>query len=119
MDFESGFSDDLFFLFGEGEDEGSRVDGVVPWEGFGREERAKGSVGSIGLELSEMTTGAFRDFIFGSCFESFDLRCLLRGRPSIVSWIKNLEKVEIPRSDKPMTPSGGPFASILHHTLVM
>lgn len=94
MDFESGFGDDLFFLFGEGEDEGSRVDGVVPREGFGREERGKGSVGSIGLELSEMMTGA-RDFIFGSGFESLDLRCLLRGRPSMMSWIKNLEKVEI------------------------
>lgn len=95
MDFESGFGDDLFFLFGEGEDEGSRVDGVVLREGFGREERAKGSVGSIGLELFEIMTGAFRGFIFGSCFESLDLRCLLGGRPSMMSWIKNLEKVEI------------------------
>jgi hypothetical protein len=80
LDVEFGFSDGLLFLFGEGEDEGSRVDGVVPreQEGFGREERAKGSsVDSIGLELSEIMTGAFRDFTFGSCFESFDLRCFL------------------------------------------
>jgi hypothetical protein len=42
LDFKSGFGDDLDFLIGEGEDEGTRVD-VYDSAGFGREERATGS----------------------------------------------------------------------------
>jgi hypothetical protein len=41
LDFESGFGDDLLFFFGEGEDEGNRID--VCESGLGREERAMGS----------------------------------------------------------------------------
>jgi hypothetical protein len=42
LDFESGFGDNLVFLIGEGEHEGTRVD-VYDSAGFGGEDRATGS----------------------------------------------------------------------------
>jgi hypothetical protein len=67
-------SGEAFGFWGDGEAVGSRC--------FGRVERAKGEVGSIGDEELSMTAGLTLRFDLG--LSSFDLRCRFAGR-SIVS----------------------------------